>query len=202
MQRSSTCVPIMVVTTASLFCQVHSSQSADRSPSAKVSLIAFDTRGNPLGPPIVRTFESYEHKNYASKFHLGVAEGIPFGVYRVEAYRTAYSSEERYARVYEREVTVVLGLTVGYELPSVPLTLHGKVVGLSPARRARSFVKLSGIYSNLSMESAIRPDGGFDLGGLTWGSFLLLVIDDQGVLATRSLSVPYSGPPLEIRVGG
>ena len=32
--------------------------------------------------------------------------------------------------VYQRRVTVVLGLTTGYELPEVPSGLHGRVVGL------------------------------------------------------------------------
>jgi hypothetical protein len=165
---------------------------------ARVEVLAFDTRGKFLGAPTIEVFEADNHTNFAAKFHAGVAEDIPFGEYRIKSDLPAYSSEARFIRVYQRRVTVVLGLTVGYELPSIPLSLHGRVVGRVPPQR--TFVRLAGVFSSLSMESPIGPDGGFDLVGLTWGKYLLLVVGEDGVLASRALTIPYTGPPLEIDI--
>jgi len=167
--------------------------------SAKVEIVAFDAHGRFLGAPNVTDFESDNHKNLASKFRSGAADDIPFGVYRIEGHLPAYSSEVRYVRIYQPHVTVILGLTIGFELPEVPPILHGRIVGpvVSPPK---SFVKLIGIYSNVSMESLIDSDGNFSLGGLTEGRFLVLVVGEKGLLASRVISIPYSGPVLEIDI--
>ena len=173
-------------------------QARSGSASAKVEVIAFDTNGRFLGAPNVSLFESDDHKNLAARFRAGVADGIPFGIYRVEGRLPAYSSEIRYVRVYQPHVTVVLGLTFSVELPEVPPVLHGRVVGqISP----KSFVRLVGIYSNVSMESSIEADGSFTLGGLSDGQFLLLIVGQKGILASRAVSIPYTGPGLEVEIG-
>lgn len=169
----------------------------DQQPVATVEVLAFDTRGKFLGAPTVATFEAYDRTNFAAKFHAGTAEGIPFGEYRIEAHLPAYSSETRYVRVYERCTTVIVGLTVGYERPTVPLRVDGHVVGKPPKG---AFVRLVGVFSNLSVESPIRIDGGFALVGLTWGKYLLLVVGQEGLLATQALTIPYAGPPIEIEI--
>lgn len=166
---------------------------------ATVEVLAFDTRGRFLGPPIVKLFEAFDRTNYAPRFREGVANGIPFGDYRIEAYLPAYSSETRYVRVYQQRVTVIVGLTVGYETPIIPLSLHGRVVGQLASEK--TFVKLAGVFSTLSMESPVASDGGFDLIGLSWGTYLLLVVGEDGVLASRTLAIPYTGAPLEIEIG-
>ena len=50
------------------------------------------------------------------------------------------------------------------------------------------------------MESAIDTNGGFNLGGLTPGLFVLLIIGEHGILASRTLTIPYIGPPLEVSI--
>jgi len=169
---------------------------------ATVEVIAFDTRGPFLGAANVKTFESYDHHEFASSFHDGRAEKIPFGVYRVVGSRTAYYSETRYVNIFQRNVTVVLGLSFGFELPEVPLTLRGRVLGLSAPPGKDTFVKLCGVYSNESFESAIDSRDMFEFAGLRpSGVFLLLVVGKDGVLASRTITIPYVGPLLEIDVG-
>lgn len=169
---------------------------------ATVHVLAFEARGTFLGNADVRLFESEDHKDLASAFHAGVAEHIPFGVYRVEARMSGFYSEVRYVAVYQRHVTVIVGLPFGREsltLP-IPARLHGKVVGSFPGAK-KGFVKLTGLFSNKSLESSIATDGGFDF-SIPWdGRYLLLVIDEDGVLASQAIDIPYSGPPLEIRIG-
>jgi len=167
--------------------------------SARVEIVAFEEGGRFLGAPDVRAFESEDHRNLASKFHSGVAEDIPFGAYRLEARLVAHTSDVGYVPVYGPRVTVVVGLAVGYELPLYPMVLQGRVIG--PAPPHRSFVKLTGIYNSRSMESAIGPDGGFSFAGVSHGSFVLLVIGEGGILAGRTVTIPYTGPPLTIEMG-
>lgn len=168
--------------------------------AATVSVMAFDTNGRFLGSPEVKVFESTEeHKNLAAKFNAGVAEGIPYGEYTIEARLTAYSSDSKRVGVYQRHVVIVLGLTVGHELPTLPPNLPGRIIGHLPA--AKAFVRLVGVYANVSIDSSIDPDGRFDLGGLSDGKYLLVVVGEGGILASRSLTIPYVGPPLEIALG-
>jgi hypothetical protein len=157
---------------------------ADRAPardkrlSARVEIVAFEEGGRFLGAPDVRTFESEDHRNLASKFHSGVAEDIPYGAYRLEARLVAHTSDVGFVPVYGPRVTAVVGLAVGYEVPLYPMVLQGRVIG--PAPPHRSFVKLTGIYNSRSMESAIGPDGDFSFAGVSHGSIVLLVVGEKG----------------------
>ena len=58
-----------------------------------------------------------------------------------------------------------------------------------------------GVYENISIESAIDNDGRFSLAGLSPGLFVLLIVGEKGIVASRTLAVPYSGPSLEIQAG-
>jgi hypothetical protein len=191
-------VLLLCVATCSAARGEESKRDALRVSTASVQVLAFDTRGPFLGAPNVSLFESFYHKNLAGKFHGGLAEGIPYGVYRIEGRLPAYSSEARYVVVYGPKVTIYLGLAGGIELPATPTTIHGRVVGLPAAAGKACFVKLVGVFSSESMESPVGSDGGFDFSGLSDGRFLLLVVTSEGVLASRLIDFPYSGPSLEI----
>jgi hypothetical protein len=172
----------------------------DHIASATVTVLAFDTNGRFLGAPDVSRFESEGRKNIAGRFHIGVAEGVPLGEYRIEGRLPAYFSDTQHVAIYQPRVTVVLGLAFGYELPIAPPVLHGRVVGLSAANTKHSFVKLTSVFANQSMESAIASNGDFDLCGFSWGQYMLLVIGEQGVIASRFVSLPYTAPSLQINV--
>jgi hypothetical protein len=167
-----------------------------------VNVIAFETRGRFLGIPHVRIFESEDHTNFASAFHEGVATSIPFGVYRIEAYVEGFYSEQRYVAIYQEHVTIVMGLPFGREAMVLPVAagLHGKIVS-SLSRDLTSFVRLTGIYSTQSIEASIREDGTFDLSVPWEGRYLLLVINERGIVASQLVNIPYSGPPLELQMG-
>jgi hypothetical protein len=162
---------------------------------------AYEANGRYLGAPEVTAFiDTGNQQNLAAKFHDGAATGIPYGVYRIEGRQPWHYTAERYVRIYQPSAAVTLGLRFAAELPETPPTLPGRIIGLA-APAGRGFVKLVGIYEDVSVESAIDSGGNFTLGGLSPGAFLLLVVGEKGILASRSLTIPYSGPPIEIEIG-
>ncbi len=190
--------PVLHLTAQRLPPRADDGPAKDKRLYARVEVVAFEEGGRCLGAPDVRIFESEDHRNLAAKFHSGVAENIPYGAYRLEGRLIAHTSDVQYVSVYGPQVTAVLGLAVGYEVPLYPMVLQGRVIG--PIPPSRSFVKLTGIYNSRSMESSIAPDGGFSFAGVSHGSFILLVIGERGVLASRIVTIPYTGPPLTIEI--
>jgi len=162
-------------------------------------MVAFDTRGHRLGAPDIRLFEDESRRNWASRFRNGVAENIPFGTYRVEGRLIGFYSDVRYARVYQSQVTVILGLTIGNEAPIFPPILRGRVVGIASESTRKDFVKLIGVFSSISLESEIGSNGEFEMSGLTDGIYLLLIAGEDGVLASQVIDIPYKGP-LEVKI--
>lgn len=172
--------------------------------TATVQVLAFRTLGGYLSKsPTIERFESRDRKNFASRFHNGVAEGIPFGDYLMVASVFPLEPERRLVRIYQAQVMVVIGPAVrGIDFREDQFDLHGRVVDPLLVGK-RSFVKLVGVFSAASLETSISDSGVFEFGGLTWGKYLLLVISEDGIVATRPISIPYSmnEPPLEIAVG-
>jgi hypothetical protein len=170
---------------------------------ATVEIRAFEANGRPLAAPNVDTFISLENnKDYAKSFHDGSAAEVPFGDYRIEVGLPFYYSERQFVGVYQKSVTIVVGLEFGHEAFGAPHTLRGRVVGLQPADTKTSFVKLVGIYSSASLESGISPEGSFEMSGMSDQKYLLLVIDERGILASKTISFSdiTSGQPVVIDV--
>jgi hypothetical protein len=180
--------------------QLNTAAIGNNRASATVTVLAFDTDGRALGAPTITRFESDDHKNFAGSFHQGVAEGIPFGEYRLQGYLPAYFSDSTHVAVFQQHVTVVLGLNVGYELPVAPPILRGRVIGLSGESTKKAFVKLTSVFAHESMDSAIGPTGEFELCGFSQGQYMLLVINDTGIIAGRVIKIPYTAPQLRIDV--
>jgi len=167
-------------------------------PKATVRAVAYEANGRYIGAPDISLFvDEGGHENLASRFHDGVAVEIPYSLYRIEGRRPGYYSDAKYVRIYQPLVTVVLGLRFSAE--SSPLTLSGRVVGY-PGPAEKTFAKVIGVYENVSAESPISSDGKFTLGALSPGLFILLVVGEKGVIASRTVTIPYTGPPLEIEV--
>jgi hypothetical protein len=175
----------------------------DADPMATVEVEAFGASGTALDAPIIESFISLEtKKNFARTFRRGTADNIPFGEYQMKSYHLGFYSETRLVAVYQKHVTVVAGLEVGHEATG-PISLHGRVVGLPPSDIKTTFVKLAGVYSSASLESAIDSDGGFKMSGLRWGKSLLLVVGEDGILASRILTYQdvESAQPVVIDIG-
>jgi hypothetical protein len=170
-----------------------------------VEVKAFDANnGRPLdGVPIVKFFIGPNPgEDFTKAFHSSVANDIPFGEYQIEVSLPSYYPERRYVLVYQKKVTIIVGLSFDQEGPSYPYSLRGRVEGLPSPVLGASFVRLIGVYSNESIESAIDPDGSFQVSGMGWEKYFLLVVGKDGVLATRPIAFSdiTSGQPIIIDV--
>ncbi len=183
--------------------QVRDAARETRQLAATVEIVAFSTAGAFLGAPAIRKFERIDtHIDLASKFSGGRAEQIPFGIYCVEGYMAGFAAASRCVGVHESQTFVVLGLPLGgIDFPIDQFKLRGRITGALPPATKQGFAKLVGITSGTSTESRIGQDGTFDFSGLTWGSYALIVSNGRQILASRAVSIPYDGPPLEIGIG-
>jgi hypothetical protein len=170
--------------------------------TGSVHVLAYEASGRFLGMPEIRIFETWDHKDLSERFHEGAADSIPFGVYRMEVFRRGCFPETRYVSVFSKQVTVIVGLSVARETNGLPVQpmLHGRVKGLSSFDR-RPFVKLVGLYSSQTLEASIATDGQFEFSIPRDGRYLLMVVSEDGLLASREITSPYSGPPLEVEIG-
>jgi hypothetical protein len=169
--------------------------------SAVVEVLAFDTGGRLLGAPEITFFENQDQKNLASRFHSGIAGGVPFGVYRIKAHVPGFYSEVRYVRIYQPRTIILLGLEPGYEASPSPPLLQGRVMNQAGPPLKNAFVKLAGVFSSLSMESSVAPDGSFEFTAVPWGRYVLLVLNGETVVASRFVSLPRDGPSIVVDAG-
>ena len=186
---------------------VSTSGNQEQEGTATVEVLGFASNGGFIQTsPSVEVFENYKRKNLAEKFKNGVAEGVPFGVYRMKGYVQGFLSEERTVWVFQRHTTIILGLTVGGIDFPITHNFRGRVFGKPLPTGKKSFVKLSGIFSGVSAESLIGADGGFEVGNVPDGNYLLLVVSDDSLIAIRQVHIPNDqanfGVPYVIDVRG
>jgi hypothetical protein len=176
-----------------------SSRVQESRSSATIQVLAFSTDGKLLPAPTIEVFENSLGENIAAMFRGGIAEGVPFGEYTIKGHALGFHSETRYVKVYQARATVVLGLAVGGIGGQNTFNLHGRIVG-SPLPIGKTLLaRLVGVYSNSSVESEIEPNGEFELAGIYWGTYLMLVVSEEGILAARQLAIPSDLPKNESR---
>lgn len=169
-----------------------------KEPIATVELRVYvENNGRLLEQPPVLKFMSEDGKNFASRFHSGVAEGIPYGVYEIYARRVGYTAIGGLVLVSQPRVTVVRGMAVGAVSESRN-SLRGRVIGTPPPH---SFVRLVGIYSDDTQDSAIGFGGSFSFGNVSDRNYVLLVIGEgSSILASRILTTWDRREPLAIQL--
>jgi hypothetical protein len=171
--------------------------------SATVHLQAVSISGVDLGDVKVELFEPIATvygaptKNFAGRFRGNTAFQIPTGLYRLRAYKPGFYSSERYVRVYQPEIWVIVGLEFGSEATTVAQKLTGKVNHKGDSSEP-IWVKLVGVYLDTSIEAKVEPTGEFSMAGMPDGKYILLTIQGKQVLDTRAVEVPAKPVLIEI----
>jgi hypothetical protein len=165
---------------------------------ATVHIVVVDGFGHNLGEATVTSFKDFgSGKNLAQRFHDNTAKDVPYGVYQVRAHKVAFFSGEVTAQVFQPDVWVMVGLSVGEELPAFPaprLQISGTIENLDPAEEP-IYLRLEAVYSDFVMDTRIEPlgrSGTFTLAGVIRdGKYVLITIGRTKILDIRPIDVQF-----------
>lgn len=171
---------------------------------ATVRVIVVDQFGRNIPEATVSAFTGWDKEDYASQFRDHVATGIPKGNYRIRVELPGFRRAERQANVILPETLVVVGLVVGSIADPLwrplPRTLKGRVTGRPIPANRHAFVKVMGVFSDYSIEAEIGSGGEFVLAEPVSGINTLMVISEDGVLASQVIDIRYGIREIEIEV--
>lgn len=164
--------------------------------NAIVHIKIVDYPGQDLGEPKVEEFRSgRDGKDFADRFRHGSASGIPFTQYHLRVNNVGFYAAEREVRVFQPEVWVVLGLALGEEGGPYPYQLAGHIKG-QDASKGALWIRLSGVYSEIMMDSKASDAGDFAFSGIIQGHYVLIISQNGSVLNVRPVDIPFDGPLL------
>jgi hypothetical protein len=164
---------------------------------ARVQILAFASTGKFVGAPEVFSFVEISSKqNLTSRFKDGIANDVPFGTYVLDAGFSAFTREERVVRVAKKEVPIIVGIELRGELPEFPSYFRGRIIGAIP--QSRSFVRVVGIISGIAEDSLIARDGSFEFSDLPQGEYILMVVNETGLVASRRIAMPATRLEVDI----
>jgi hypothetical protein len=188
---------IVVVALATLL-----NSQAPPAQTATVHVRLVTPRGEQMvGETDVRAFKSYDNgQDLASTFRNGVAAAVPFGTYRLQAYTTGFWSTEIDVSVTTSDVWVVTSLEPGTEGGPLRYQLRGRVAN-RPGSDEPMWVRLSGVYARLSVDTRVTATGDFLLVELPSGPYTMVVTRGTEILDVRIVQIPTRGV-VEINLAG
>jgi hypothetical protein len=175
-----------------------------------VQLLLVDTTGNTLTSEAqVEDFTALEQaqhfratdpgKDYSTKFNHNMADGP----YHLKVRTTGFWSAERFVQVNHTDTWVVVALQVGMDVTEGGLPAYevrGRIED-APYGAEPTFVRLSGVFSDLVADDKARPDGEFDFGLIAPGLYTLTATQAGKVIALKAVEVSSGMSALLLHVG-
>ena len=144
--------------------------------------------------------------NFAKNFKNGKASGVPYGVYVLRVRTPGFWSAAREVRVFQSSVIAVVALEIGMGQSEggLPTTMFDGKINNATSHSVPLHVRLSGIYSNTTMDAQVESDGRFLFSGVPFGVYIFVVTynadlasdEKPRVLASMELRVPLRKPLL------
>lgn len=170
-----------------------SARGQDPHKPANIHLRIVDHSGEDLGDAKVTEFRANANgKDFSARFQHNNASSVPYGVYHLRAHATGFYSAERDVQVFQPDVWVVLGLTLGEEGGPSRFSIEGTVTGHDVARQP-VWLRLFGIESGLVVDGRADETGKFILAGIPQGRYVLISIQRQKVIGLRPIRIPLDG---------
>jgi hypothetical protein len=169
--------------------------------TSTVRIVPVHVLGNELGGNVdVDLFQSKDEKtNFAKRFHSGSASGIPYGTYTTRVYVRGFFPAERVVRVFQPNVVVVIGLQIGMEGGPPTSNVSGRIRGADQSAGAIR-VRISGVYSNDTLDAEVNGLGGFSLEKVPQGEYVLAVTQRERVLVVKAIKLSSAESPIVIEV--
>jgi hypothetical protein len=164
---------------------------------AEVDITVTTTFGEPAGKVLVilrgvGARDRYDQTGTAIRF-----KQIPFGLYDLEIQAAGFSTRHDQVGIYQQSVQLWFGIYPSPTHAVEPSEVQGSVALKEGDTRAL-WARLVPLYSSDFIEDRVSPSGDFHFAGLYPGRYVLLVIDGDKVLLTKS--VDYFGGKLKLQV--
>ena len=155
---------------------------------ATVKVVVRDTMGSPVPGAKVTLLSVGPKDKFTATGGEATFDQVPFGLYDMEIRLLGFVTRTEQVRIYQPSVFFNVGLelaaTHSYERAELSGTVKEDVKG-----RSDLWVRLVGLYSSDLVENAVDSAGHFELDGMAHGKYLLILIEKDKVLVTKSVDV-------------
>ncbi len=165
--------------------------------TASVHVVGVDAYGNTLGVVSVDSFTDSAGKDWSSRFKEGVAQGLPPGRYRLDAFHSGRHCEMD-VDVYSDDswVTAAFEAAVIEEGTRLLTPVNGRVKNM--AGGDGTLCRLDGFFLQLRYEAPLKAGGLFDFGLVPPGTFTFSCFKGAKVLLLRSVRIEGGQQPLVV----
>ena len=167
-------------------------KAADDLATAKLEILTLTTLGEPLAAARLQLSGDGSGPKYtgvSGPDGRAYFENVPFGQWDLDVSLAGFNNHRERIRVYQPALTFHLGLVLGHPHVSQRTEIQGVVSPMKTKSKYEMWIRMVPLYSGEFLESAIDSAGRFKLLGMDVGSYVLLVIAEGKVLATRPIEV-------------
>ena len=164
---------------------------------AEVKVIVSDTLGFSIpGARVtltsVVTAEQFAAEGGEAKFHH-----IPLDLYNLEVNMPGFVTRKERVDIASAHLVLRVGLELGSIISKTPSELS---VSIKPGVKGRRnlWIRLMPLYSSDLLENAVDSAGHFELYGMASGKYLLVLFENDEVLATKPVDVRSGKQSVEL----
>lgn len=177
------------------FCQ----NVAPESDMASIKTLVRDFFGKPIPDARVTITSVGPRKKFTAVGGEARFDKIPFGLYDLDVELPGFLPRKERIRVYQTSLLFYIGLelapTHSYDRPE----LSGSIK-FGAKNRPDLWVRLQAIYGSDLVENAVDSSGKFELDGMALGRYILLLFQNETLLAIRPVEVLGGKQVVEISV--
>jgi hypothetical protein len=170
-------------------------------PRATVHVTVFNCFGARIQAPEIRLSSRDGKRDFTPLKHDSVIAGVPYGYYVILASDNGGGLAKRELTVNTEEVWVRVGLSfpAGDRLwPAGDLSITGDI---RPVPKGEKWwVKVEGVFLHVSREGPVLRTGGFSIGGLEMGTYLVEVFDGSKLRHAETVEIDTKQPKTHLRI--
>ena len=178
-------------------------QGVETSPVARLEIRVLSNAGEPLSEARVTLSGGGPNPQFAAVSGINgnlKFEHVPFGKWDLNVSLPGFQTHKERIAVYQSLLTFRLGLALGYPHDSERPEVSGSILAVKSRDVSAMWVRLVSLYGGSLIENSVDSYGNFRLMGMEVGSYILLVIDGNKVVATKSVDVTIKRQELRIEL--
>ncbi len=168
---------------------------AEKISYGRVEILASDILGHRVSSLSIKLFD-YAGLPIEAGFRGAIDAKLRYGKYKVRVLAPGFISQDREFVLDESELTLRIRLDVSIECGSRFTEIHGRVT--PPPDDRELWIKSVPVLGTGDLEVRVKRDGNFVVGGLEFGKYILLVLDGNSVVHSRT--IPIDGRSANVEV--